>query len=108
MSLSYRHQQLVCYQLSKSESLVKGIQTAKIIYNSCIYVVDIIHFDMHTGHQCKVNELEYGELLLEACSLVNTESKLHRYLAYTYAGELYAIGSHGYKYREPNMWKDLL
>ena len=29
MSLSYRHQQLVCYQLSKSESLVKGMQTAK-------------------------------------------------------------------------------
>ena len=49
---------------------------------------------MHTGHQCnlKVNELEYGELLLEACLLVNSESEIHRYLAYMYAVTLlYAI-----------------
>ena len=52
MSLSHRHHQLVCYQLSKSESLVKGIQTAKCIYNYLLYnyVIDIIHFDMYTGH----------------------------------------------------------
>ena len=67
-----------------TESLVKGIQIAKCIYNYCIYVVD-----MHTGHQCKVNELEYGKLLLETCSLVNSESQIHRYLAYMYAGALH-------------------
>ena len=55
MSLSHRHQQLVCYQLSKSESLIKEMQTAKCILQlPSIYVVDIIHCDMHIGHQCKV------------------------------------------------------
>ena len=39
MSLSYRHQQLVCYQLSKSESLVKGMQTAKCIL--CMSIIRI-------------------------------------------------------------------
>ena len=41
MSLSHRHQQLVCYQLSKSESLVKVMQTAKCnlhVYFLLIYV----------------------------------------------------------------------
>ena len=45
MSLSHRHQQLVCYQLSKSESLVKEMQTAKCI--SYMYVDEIIHFDIY-------------------------------------------------------------
>ena len=34
---------------------------------------------MHTGHQCKVNELEYGDLLVEACLVVNGETEIHRY-----------------------------
>ena len=34
---------------------------------------------MHTGHQCKVNELEYGDLLEEACLVVNGETEIHRY-----------------------------
>ena len=54
-----------------------------------IYIVDIIHFDIHTGHPYKVNELEYGELFLEVCSLLNSESEIHRYFAYTYAGALH-------------------
>ena len=40
MSLSHRHQQLVCYQLSKSESLVKEMQTAKCIY--FMYLLSIV------------------------------------------------------------------
>ena len=34
---------------------------------------------MHTGHQCKVNELEYGDLFVEACLVVNGETEIHRY-----------------------------
>ena len=34
---------------------------------------------MHTGHQCKVNELEYGDLLVEAYLVVNSETEIHRY-----------------------------
>ena len=41
MSLSYRHQQLVYYQLSKPESLVKEMQTAKCIY--AFYLLMLIH-----------------------------------------------------------------
>ena len=33
---------------------------------------------MHTGHQYRVDELEYGNLLVEACSLVNSETNIHR------------------------------
>ena len=47
-----------------------------------IYVVDIIHCDMHIGHQCKVNELEYGELLPVVSSLVNSESEIQMYLVF--------------------------
>ena len=34
---------------------------------------------MYTGHQCKVDELEYGDLLVEACLVVNGETEIHRY-----------------------------
>ena len=44
---------------------------------------------IYTGHQWKVNELEYGELLPEVSSLVNSESEIHRYLPYTYASALH-------------------
>ena len=43
MSLSHRHQQLVCYQLSKSESLVKEMQTTKCIYIFAFYCLMLIH-----------------------------------------------------------------
>ena len=33
---------------------------------------------MHTGYQCKVNELEYGDLLLETCLVVDGETEIHR------------------------------
>ena len=32
---------------------------------------------MHTGHHYKVNELEYGDLLVEAL-VVNGETEIHR------------------------------
>ena len=39
---------------------------------------DIIDFDTYTtGHRCKVNELEYSDLLLEAL-VVNSETEIHR------------------------------
>ena len=76
MSLSHRHQQLVCYQLSKSQSLVKGMQTSKCILHIYLLMFNIY---MHTGHQSKVNELEYGDLLVEACLVVNGETEIHRY-----------------------------
>ena len=39
---------------------------------------DIIHFDTYTtGHRCKVNELEYSDLLLEAL-VANSETEIHR------------------------------
>lgn len=76
MSLSHRHQQLVCYQLSKPESLIKGLETAKCITQSDLI---ILHFSIYIGHPCKVNELEYSELLSEVCPLVNGESKIHKY-----------------------------
>ena len=44
---------------------------------------------IYTGHQWKVNELEYGELLPEVSSLVNSESEIHRYLPYTCASALH-------------------
>ena len=34
---------------------------------------------MHTGHQCKVNELEYGDLFVEACLVINGKTEIHRY-----------------------------
>ena len=34
---------------------------------------------IYPGHPCKVNELEYSELLPEVCPLLNGESKIHRY-----------------------------
>ena len=34
---------------------------------------------MHMGHQCKVNELEYGDLLVEAGLVVNGNTEIHRY-----------------------------
>lgn len=34
---------------------------------------------MHTGHRCKVNELEYGDLLVEASLVANDETDIHRY-----------------------------
>ena len=76
MSLSHRHQQLVCYQLSKPESLVKILETAKCAYQlfntvlACIFI----------GHPCKVKELEYCEFLPQACSLLNEESEIHKYV----------------------------
>ena len=77
MSLSNRHQQLVCYQLSKPESLVKRIETAKCIYFlNTIYILILIY----PGHPCKVNELEYSEQLPEVCPLLNGESKIYRYI----------------------------
>lgn len=70
---------------------------------------------MHTGHQCKVNDLEYGELLLEICSSVNSESAIHRYIFgsklpvhYITVCAIGWLGSHGYKYKERNIWKNLL
>ena len=76
MPLSHRHQQLVCYQLSKSQSLVKGMQTSKCIFHSYLLMFNVY---MHTGHQCKVNESEYGDLLVEAYLVVNSETEIHRY-----------------------------
>ena len=49
MSLSYRHQQLVCYQLSKPESLVKEMQTAKCIY--AFYLLICTLYDVDTCTQ---------------------------------------------------------
>ena len=60
---------------------------------------------MHTGYQCKVNELEYGNLLLETCLVVDGETeiqlcnKMDPYITYV----LICTGSLGYKYREQNM-----
>ena len=78
-SLSYHHQQLVCYQLSKSESLVKEMETAKGRSLKC--VIMYYTFNMHTGNQCKVNELEYGDLFLEVCPLLNGSSDIHKYIS---------------------------
>ena len=82
MSLSHRHQQLVCYQLSKSESLVKGIEKANVYFFKYYFI--ILHFNtyIYPGNPCKVNELEYSELLSEVCPLLNGESKIHRYVLY--------------------------
>ena len=49
MSLSYHHQQLVCYQLSKSESLVKDMQTASVgevdnTLHFTSYLMDIVYY----------------------------------------------------------------
>ena len=41
-----------------------------------MFYVDI---RVHTGHQCKVNELEYGDLLVEACLVINGETEIYRY-----------------------------
>ena len=64
---------------------------------------------MHTGHQCKVNELEYGDLLVEAWLVVNGETEIHRY---NYATRyIHIIHTHtyvGYNCREQSMWKDVL
>ena len=70
---------------------------------------------MHTGHHCKVNELEYGDLLVEACLVDNGETEIHRYSYVTRCVHIVLItymhirtGSLGYNYREQSIWKDVL
>ena len=88
MSLSHRHQQLVCYQLSEPESLVKILETAKCAYQlfntvlACIFI----------GNPCKVKELEYCECLAQACSLINEESRMYIH-TYIYIYISYTCGS---------------
>ena len=65
---------LVWYQLSKSESLNKG-KMYSLLNTKMIY---IIFMYTYVGHPCKVNELEYSELLTEVCPLVNGESKIYK------------------------------
>ena len=75
-SLSHRHQQLVCYQLSKPESLVKRLETAKCIYK---LLRTVLAFKL-IGHPCKVNELEYSEFFPQVSPLVNGETEIHKYV----------------------------
>ena len=66
---------------------------------------------MHTGHQCRVNELEYGDLLVEAGLVVNGETEIHRYScvtihiihAHAYVHTYVHTESLGYNYREQSM-----
>ena len=62
---------------------------------------------MHIGHHCKVNKLEYGDLLVEACLVVNGETEIHRYSYVTRCPHCVNY-IHGYNYREQDMWKDVL
>ena len=75
-SLSHRHQQLVCFQLSKPESLVKRLETAKCNYK---LLCTVLAFTL-IGHTCNVNELEYNKFLPQVCPLVNGESEIHKYV----------------------------
>ena len=42
-------------------------------------------FHIYTGYQCKVNELEYNNILLEVFPLLNETSTIHRLVTRTKA-----------------------
>lgn len=44
-------------------------------------VITYYTFNMHKGNQCKVNELEHGDLFLEVCLLINVSSDIHKYIS---------------------------
>ena len=67
-SLSWRHQQLVCYHLSKSESLVKEMETSAKSTTK-LHIMTLI---CNLGQQCKVNELSYGDLLVKFSPAINS------------------------------------
>ena len=60
----------------QSQSLVKVMETSKGV---CMHPFDIWHcVHIYIGYQCKISELEYGDLFTEVYPSVSMESKIYR------------------------------